>query len=71
MNVRESLEALEEQTLSPYASFSSRTRGRDHAEPLCDIRPEYQRDRHRRFFRMQDIASLFMTGRQYKTDTNQ
>ena len=47
MNVRESLEALEEQTLSPYASFSSRTRGRDHAEPLCDIRPEYQRDRDR------------------------
>ena len=34
MNVRESLEALEEQTLSPYASFSSRTRGRDHAEPV-------------------------------------
>ena len=29
MNVRESLEALEEQTLSPYASFSSRTRDRD------------------------------------------
>lgn len=47
MNIRETLEALEEQTLSPYASLSGRTRGRDREEELCDIRPEYQRDRDR------------------------
>ena len=47
MNIRESLEELEEQYMSPYASLSSRTRGRDKPEPLCDMRPEYQRDRDR------------------------
>ena len=47
MNIRESLEALEEQILSPYAAFSSRTRGRERPEELCDMRPEYQRDRDR------------------------
>ena len=41
MNIRESLEALEESYMSPYASLSSRTRGRDKPEQLCDMRPEY------------------------------
>ena len=74
MNVRESLEALEEQTLSPYASFSSRTRGRDHAEPLCDIRPEYQRDRDRilhckAFRRLKQKTQVFLSpeGDHYRT----
>ena len=74
MNVRESLEALEEQTLSPYASFSSRTRGRDHAEPLCDIRPEYQRDRDRilhckAFRRLKHKTQVFLApeGDHYRT----
>lgn len=39
MNIRESLEELEEQYMSPYASLSSKTRGRDKPEPLCDMRP--------------------------------
>lgn len=74
MNVRESLEALEEQTLSPYASFSSRTRGRDYAEPLCDIRPEYQRDRDRilhckAFRRLKHKTQVFLApeGDHYRT----
>ena len=74
MNVRESLEALEEQTLSPYASFSSRTRGRDPAEPLCDIRPEYQRDRDRilhckAFRRLKHKTQVFLApeGDHYRT----
>ena len=29
------------ETLSPYASLSANTRGRERKEPLCDIRPEY------------------------------
>lgn len=74
MNVREALEALEEQTLSPYASFSSRTRGRDQAEPLCDIRPEYQRDRDRilhckAFRRLKHKTQVFLApeGDHYRT----
>lgn len=74
MNVRESLEALEEQTLSPYASLSSRTRGRDRAEPLCDIRPEYQRDRDRilhskAFRRLKHKTQVFLApeGDHYRT----
>ena len=47
MNIREELEALEENTLSPYAALSRNTRGRDREEPPCDIRPVYQRDRDR------------------------
>ena len=47
MNIRQSQEELELVTLSPYASFSAKTKGRDRQEPLCDIRPEYQRDRDR------------------------
>lgn len=74
MNVRESLEALEEQTLSPYASLSSRTRGRDRTEPLCDIRPEYQRDRDRilhskAFRRLKHKTQVFLApeGDHYRT----
>ena len=44
MTVRESLERLEEQYLSPYASLSCESLGRDRDEPQCDIRPVYQRD---------------------------
>ena len=47
MNIREAAEQWEEEYLSPYASFSNQTKGRDRKEALCDIRPEYQRDRDR------------------------
>ena len=47
MTIRESMEQWEAEYLSPYAALSRDTRGRDKAEPLCDIRPEYQRDRDR------------------------
>lgn len=45
MNIREKLEQREHEFLSPYAAFSDRTAGRDFQEELCDLRPEYQRDR--------------------------
>lgn len=74
MTVRESLEQLEEQYLSPYASFSSRTLGRDKPEPLCDIRPEYQRDRDRilhckSFRRLKHKTQVFLApeGDHYRT----
>jgi len=41
---REVREALEGQLLSPLASFSARSKGRERDEPECDIRPCYQRD---------------------------
>lgn len=74
MNIRESMEALEEQYLSPYASFSARSRGRDRPEELCDIRPEYQRDRDRilhckAFRRLKHKTQVFLApeGDHYRT----
>jgi len=45
--VRQLLEEEELRTLSPFASFSSKSKGRDAAVTQCDIRTEYQRDRDR------------------------
>ena len=47
MTIREQLEERELEYLSPYASFSRDSRGRDRAEQECDIRPVFQRDRDR------------------------
>ena len=47
MNIREMAEEREADYLSPYASLSRNSRGRDREEPPCDIRPVYQRDRDR------------------------
>ncbi|MFR5601777.1 MAG: deoxyguanosinetriphosphate triphosphohydrolase [Lachnospiraceae bacterium] len=74
MNIREELEQREEIYLSPYASFSRRTRGRDIPETLCDIRPEYQRDRDRilhskAFRRLKHKTQVFLApeGDHYRT----
>ena len=40
MNIREMTEQWETEYLSPYASMSRNTRGRERQEELCDIRPE-------------------------------
>ena len=47
MTIREELEQRERQILSPQASFSDATKGRDFPEEPCDLRPAYQRDRDR------------------------
>lgn len=74
LTVRESMEELEEQYLSPYASLSRNTLGRDKPEPLCDIRPEYQRDRDRilhckSFRRLKHKTQVFLApeGDHYRT----
>ena len=74
MLVRESMEELEKQYLSPYASLSQDTKGRDRWEPLCDIRPEYQRDRDRilhckSFRRLKHKTQVFLApeGDHYRT----
>ena len=74
MNIRETTEEWERQYLSPFASLSADTRGRRKEEPLCDIRPEYQRDRDRilhskAFRRMKHKTQVFLApeGDHYRT----
>ncbi len=47
MSIRQQLEKIERQTLSPHATFSSTTQGRARPITPCDMRTEFQRDRDR------------------------
>ncbi|MCI8515240.1 MAG: deoxyguanosinetriphosphate triphosphohydrolase [Lachnospiraceae bacterium] len=74
MSIREELERREHQILSPYASFSDRTRGRKQEEAPCDIRPAYERDRDRilhskSFRRLKHKTQVFLApeGDYYRT----
>lgn len=39
MTIREELEKMERETLSPYATLSVNTKGREREEEQCDVRP--------------------------------
>lgn len=74
MTIREQLEQWEQVYLSPYASFSAKSKGRDKQEEQCDIRPVFQRDRDRilhskSFRRLKDKTQVFLTpeGDHYRT----
>lgn len=74
MTIREQLELREREYLSPFASLSENSRGRDAEEPPCDIRPVYQRDRDRilhskSFRRLKDKTQVFLSpkGDHYRT----
>ena len=74
MNIRETREAWEQQYLSPYASLSSKSRGREVYEEPCDIRPDFQRDRDRilhckAFRRLKHKTQVFLApeGDHYRT----
>jgi len=74
MNIREQLELEERLYLSAYASRSAETKGRDRQEKLCDMRPEYQRDRDRilhckSFRRLKHKTQVFLApaGDHYRT----
>ncbi|MBE5902569.1 MAG: deoxyguanosinetriphosphate triphosphohydrolase [Lachnospiraceae bacterium] len=74
MTIRESLEQMEQESLSPYASLSIHSKGRDREEPQCDIRPVYQRDRDRilhckAFRRLKSKTQVFLDpqGDHYRT----
>lgn len=74
MTIREGLERRESEYLSPYASLSMNSKGRDVEEEQCDIRPVYQRDRDRilhskSFRRLKDKTQVFLTpeGDHYRT----
>ncbi len=64
---RTELEAIERQTLAPYAQFSGDTRGRAHKESSPPWRTEYQRDRDRvihsrAFRRLEYKTQVFLNG---------
>jgi len=72
--IREMLEDEELRTLSPFASFSARSKGRSLLEEPCDIRTEYQRDRDRilhskSFRRLKHKTQVFLSteGDHYRT----
>lgn len=74
MTIREQIQEMEKETLSPYACLSVNSKGRDREEPECDIRPVFQRDRDRilhckAFRRLKNKTQVFLTpkGDHYRT----
>lgn len=74
MTIRENMELLERTYLSPFATLSENSRGRDREENQCDIRPVFQRDRDRilhckSFRRLKHKTQVFLTprGDHYRT----
>lgn len=74
MNIRELSEEKEYRNLSPYASRSKESKGREREETECDIRTVYQRDRDRiihskAFRRLKDKTQVFLAaqGDHYRT----
>jgi dGTPase len=73
-SIRESLEEIEKQILSPHAQLSSTTKGRQRKEEESDLRPPFQRDRDRiihskSFRRLKHKTQVFLspTGDHYRT----
>lgn len=74
MLIRETIEEMEKETLSPYATLSVNSRGRERDEVQCDIRPVFQRDRDRilhckSFRRLKNKTQVFLSpkGDHYRT----
>ena len=74
MNVRQMLEKREEETLSPYAMLSKKSKGRRVKVEKCDLRTEFQRDRDKilhskSFRRLKHKTQVFLTpeGDHYRT----
>ncbi|MCL2023428.1 MAG: deoxyguanosinetriphosphate triphosphohydrolase [Oscillospiraceae bacterium] len=74
MNIRELAQKRERETLSPLAAFSDSTCGRGRAEPLCEVRTAFQRDRDRivhcdSFRRLKHKTQVFLSprGDHYRT----
>jgi dGTPase len=74
VTIREEIEQLERETLSPRAAMVADTRGREHPQEPCSIRTEYQRDRDRivhckSFRRLKHKTQVFLApeGDHYRT----
>jgi dGTPase len=72
--IREELEAQEKSILSPFATLSSKTKGRQFPEEECPLRPAFQHDRDRiihskSFRRLKHKTQVFLvpTGDHYRT----
>lgn len=72
--IREDMEKMEQEILSPYAVLSVNSKGREVFEEPCDIRPVFQRDRDRilhckAFRRLKNKTQVFLTpkGDHYRT----
>lgn len=74
MKIREKLEEIEKKTLSPYATLSSKTKGRQFPEEECNLRPSFQHDRDKilhckSFRRLKHKTQVFLSpsGDHYRT----
>lgn len=74
MTIREQLEQRELEYLSPFATLSAKSKGREHTEEQCDLRPVFQRDRDRilhckSFRRLKQKTQVFLLpkGDHYRT----
>lgn len=74
MTIREELERVEQENLSPYATLSINSRGKEVPEEPCDVRTVFQRDRDRilhskAFRRLKNKTQVFLTpkGDHYRT----
>ena len=74
MTIRENIEKIEQETLSPFATLSQDSKGRKVEEEPCDIRPVFHRDRDRilhckAFRRLKNKTQVFLTpkGDHYRT----
>jgi len=74
MTIREQLEVREIEYLSPYATLSKDTKGRERSEVECDVRTVFQRDRDRilhckSFRRLKQKTQVFLLphGDHYRT----
>lgn len=74
MNYRKIIEKAEEQVLSPFAQFSSKSKGRIVSENSCDVRTCFQRDKDRilnskSFRRLKQKTQVYLSpkGDHYRT----
>ena len=74
MLIRQEYELTEEKILSPYASYSSQSKGRMFSEPQCEVRTCFQRDKDRiiyskAFRRLKHKTQVFISpeGDHYRT----
>ena len=66
MEIRKMQEEWEQQYLSPFASLSMNSKGRQYEDEECDVRTCYHRDRDRiihckAFRRMKDKTQVFLS----------
>ena len=73
-SLRQKQEEREHQILGPFASYADESGGRNHEEPQCDIRTDFQRDRDRilhckAFRRLKQKTQVFLApeGDHYRT----